>query len=93
MEFRNKIYVMTTPGHHNHPQAPFSPVEKMASALGAMKTTLMKMSRLNCYRILMEFEEKAVLVSSLDNWKILTDIHYSNDDRVNSRISHNSVAC
>ena len=41
----------------------------------------------------MEFKEKAVLVSSLYNWKILTDIHYRNDDRVNSRISHNSVVC
>lgn len=43
--------------------------------------------------VLMEFKKKALFVSSLFNWKILTDIHCHNNDRPNSKISHNSVVC
>lgn len=64
----------------------------MTFALSAMKTTLMKMTRLKCAQMLMEFKEKALFVSCLHNWKITTDIHYCNNDRLDSRISNNTVS-
>lgn len=45
------------------------------------------------YLKMMEFKEKALFVCGLYNWKILTDIHYHNNDTLNSRMSHNHVAC